>query len=98
MVLNEVGHARPPVVELVGLGELGSSAVPEPALSENRSEHMHGTEVNLDPLLGANVTADGRGRAPCTAVSISIQPKNGMQNRVQNGFYLKMESWLTRRV
>ena len=49
-VVDEVYHAWPPVLDLVGLRILLTPAVAEPALGQGLGDDVHGAQVNLQVL------------------------------------------------
>jgi len=49
-VIDEVNHARSPVLNLVGLCILLAPAVPEPALGQGLGDYVHGPQVNFKVL------------------------------------------------
>ena len=63
-VVDEVNHARSPVLDLVGLCVLLSPAVPEPALGQGLGDDVHGPQVDLQVLGVLRVTADRLCRTP----------------------------------
>ena len=75
-VFRKIRHTRPPILKLVCLGEFGSSAVAKSALRQNGCNDMHATQIHLNPLFTAQISTDGRGRAPSSSISISIESVN----------------------
>ena len=75
-VFRKIRHTRPPILKLVSLGEFGSSAVAKSALRQNGCDDMHATQIHLNPLFTAQISTDGRGRAPSSSIPISIESVN----------------------
>ena len=61
MIFNEISHARPPVVELVGLCVLYPAAIAKAPLGHDSRNAVHAAEVDLDPFFCSKLTTDGRG-------------------------------------
>ena len=74
-VINEVGHDRPPILNLVGLGELLTSSVAEAALRQRPRYDVHRAEVDLDELGRFRVSADRFCGTPSASARVGVQPE-----------------------